>query len=48
LCFVNRKEPINGFKLDDDPILHDEIEALTAVDQHPLVCERQWPLAVMA
>jgi hypothetical protein len=34
---VDRKESIHGLDLDDDEILHDQVDPIARVERHPLV-----------
>jgi hypothetical protein len=46
LGLVDGKQPLNGFDLDDDSLLHKEIEPIAAVQENPLVLEGQIDLTL--
>ena len=37
---MDRIERVDGFQLDDDPVLHHEVQPVVAVEQHALVDDR--------
>ena len=41
LRFMNRDETLNGFKLDYNAVIDNQIDAVTAIQPHSFVLDRQ-------
>lgn len=46
LRFVDRPERVDALEFDDQPVVDDEIEAISAVEPHVSIGDRYWTLAL--